>query len=231
MSRRIRPVSRRSAVMAGAVAVVICASGAAVAAPAASAATESGPGQASTSRVLNNLPKVPAQVKNVHGKPAPALGGKEMPVLGKQAIPLYKVKANGTLDLSDPSPAGCRLQPSEDPGAAAGTIQNPHFSTSVPGAVKVNSFVVCNYPVDSLSNETVLYKLGVAGLIWETQADTTTSNTGDDVLPNQGTYVNCTSSDSSTFTGAAYGTSDEGGVLYEGYGVSPGEPSLACGTP
>lgn len=176
----------------------------------------------SIAALLKKLPKPPARIK--------ASQLSSMPVLGKQAIPLVKVNPDGTLDPAQTSPAGCRFQPSAS-GGTPGTIQNPHFSTSVPGAVKVNSYIVCNAPVEALANETNLYKLGFFGLVWELQDSTVTDNTGQAVLANLGTYVQCTSSTSSTFTGTAYGISEENGQLYEGYGASPGEPSLACGTP
>jgi hypothetical protein len=188
----------------------------------ASAGTRPGSGPVNIATLLKHLPKPPAQIKGTRPSAAP--------VLGQQVVPLVKVNPDGTLNPDQPSPAGCRFQPSAT-GGTPGTIQNAHISASVPGAVKVNSYIVCNTPVDALANETNLYKLGFLGLISELQASTVTDNAGQAVLPNLGTFVNCTSTANSTFYGDAYGISEENGQLYEGYGVSPSNTTLPCGTP
>lgn len=151
------------------------------------------------------------------------------PVIGRQNIPLVKVNANGTLDPNAVSPARCHLAPSTKPTATAGTISDAHPSTSVPGAIKVNSYIVCDYPVQALANETQLWKTGFLGFD-HLQADTTTYNAGQRVLPNLQTYRHCTNADSTTWYGTAYGISEEGGQLYEGYGASPNNRTYNCGT-
>ncbi len=167
--------------------------------------------------LLHKLPMPPAQLR---GSPVPVPG---------QAIPLEKVNPDGTLNPEVTSPAGCRFQPSPT-GGTRGTIQNAYLSTSNRGSVKVKSYIVCNRPVQALSNETGLYKWGVFGLVAELQASTVSYSTGQSVRSNTGTFRHCTSTASSTFFGDSYGVSEENGQLYEGYGVSPGNATLHCGT-
>jgi hypothetical protein len=151
-----------------------------------------------------------------------------MPVAGKQGITLVKVNPNGTLDPSATSPAHCHFAPSTKSSAKAGTISDAHPSTSVPGAIKVNSYIVCDHAVRALSNKTQLWKTGF--LFNHLQGQTTTKNTGKAVLPNLGTYRRCTNKKSTTWYGVAYGISEEGGQLYYGYGASPHNATFDCGT-
>jgi hypothetical protein len=150
-----------------------------------------------------------------------------MPVAGKQGT-LVKVNPNGTLDPSATSPAHCHFAPSTKSSAKAGTISDAHPSTSVPGAIKVNSYIVCDHAVRALSNKTQLWKTGF--LFNHLQGQTTTKNTGKAVLPNLGTYRRCTNKKSTTWYGVAYGISEEGGQLYYGYGASPHNATFHCGT-
>lgn len=150
------------------------------------------------------------------------------PVVGRQPIPLVRVNPNGTLDPSAPSSAHCHYAPSTSKRAQPGTISDAHPATSVPGAIKVNSYIVCDHPVQALANETELYKTGL--LFNHLQASTTTYNAGKAVLPNLGTYRRCTNHKKTTWFGVAYGVSEEGGQLYEGYGASPHRQTYSCGT-
>jgi hypothetical protein len=151
-----------------------------------------------------------------------------MPVVGQRGITLVKVNPNGTLDPSATSPAHCHFAPSTKKGATPGTISDAHRSTSVPGAIKVNSYIVCDHAVQALANETQLWKTGL--LFNHLQAQTTTDNAGKAVLPNLGTFRPCTNKKSTTWYGVAYGISEEGGQLYEGYGASPHDATFDCGT-
>jgi hypothetical protein len=151
-----------------------------------------------------------------------------MPVVGRPGIPLVKVNPDGTLDLSAPSPAHCHFAPSTKNGATPGTISDAHRSTSVPGAIKVNAYIVCAHRVQALANETQLWKTGF--LFDHLQAEHTTDNAGRAVLPNLGTYRRCTNKKRTTWYGVAYGISEEGGQLYEGYGASPHDATFDCGT-
>lgn len=151
-----------------------------------------------------------------------------MPVVGQRGSPLVKVNPNGTLDPSAPSPAHCHFAPSTKKGATPGTISDAHRSTSVPGAIKVNSYIVCDHRVQALANETQLWKTGF--LFDHLQAQHTTDNGGKAVLPNLGTYRRCTNKKRTTWYGVAYGISEEGGQLYEGYGASPHDATFDCGT-
>jgi hypothetical protein len=151
-----------------------------------------------------------------------------MPMVGQSGIPLVKVNPNGTLDLSAPSPAHCHFAPSTKKGATPGTISDAHRSTSVPGAIKVNSYIVCDHRVQALTNETQLWKTGF--LFNHLQAQHTTDNSGRAILANLGTYRRCTNTKRTTWYGVAYGVSAEGGQLYEGYGASPHDATFDCGT-
>jgi hypothetical protein len=140
--------------------------------------------------------------------------------------------ATGKLQANATSPARCHFAPSRRSKATPGTIDDAHESKSVGGAVKVNSYIVCDHPVQALSNQTSLYKTGhfLIFPVSHLQAQTTTNNAGKAVLPNLRTYRHCTNTKSTTWYGTAYGVSEEGGQFYIGYGQSPHKRTYRCGT-
>lgn len=168
-----------------------------------------------------SLPRQLATLVAKHPRP--------MRVIGQQGIPLVKVNPNGTLDPSVTSPAHCHFAPSTKKGATPGTITDAHPSTSVRGAIKVNSYIVCDHAVQALSNRTQLWKTGL--LVNHLQSNhPPTTNTGRAVLANQDAWRRCTNTKSTTWYGVAYGVSEEGGQLYYGSGASPHKRTFNCGT-
>lgn len=146
---------------------------------------------------------------------------------------LVVVNPNGTLKPAATSPAKCHYSPTPNEKGKAGTIGDPHMSTSIlkkrkVSSTKVNSFVVCDRKVEELANRTYLYTL--AGGKSTQRAFTTTYNDNESVLANQGTYYDCKNSHKTTWDGAAVGVSIEGGKGYAGVGYSPHSYSWDCGT-
>jgi hypothetical protein len=96
---------------------------------------------------------------------------------------------------ADSSPAGCRIV----------YVDNPHFSVSVPGAVKVNAKAECNVAVPEQDLSVTLLVDG------EPLVETVTKAENKRFLFNQETFVRCkNSTERHTFQGAALGTSFEG---------------------
>lgn len=146
--------------------------------------------------------------------------------------------ATGKLEANQTSPAHCHFAASTKPRATPGQIGDAHPSTYLRKqerveAIKVNSYIVCDHPVQALANETRLYKTGKFLFIFPVshlQAQTTTKNAGKTTLANLGTFRECTNRKKTTWYGNAVGISEEGGQVYEGVGASPHKQTYSCGT-
>jgi hypothetical protein len=146
---------------------------------------------------------------------------------------LVEVSPNGALIPDATSPAGCHYSPTPNEKGKHGEIGNPHRSTSIlhkrnVNSTKVNSFIVCSRRVEALSNTTYLYTL--SGGKGTKRAQSTTDNTNESVLANQGTFYDCKNSHKTTWDGAALGFSEEGGKIYAGVGYSASSYAWDCGT-
>jgi hypothetical protein len=146
---------------------------------------------------------------------------------------LVEVSPNGALVPDATSPAKCHYSPTPNQKGKAGTIGNPHRSTSIlkkrkVNSTKVNSFIVCDRKVQGLVNRTYLYTL--AGGKSTQRSYSTTNNKNEAVLANQGTFYDCKNSHKTTWDGAAIGVSVEGGKTYAGVGYSASSFTWDCGT-
>lgn len=210
----MKSLVRYAAMVLGAVAIAIVPG-------VASAGTASAPVANSPSALLQ---KVLADLPQIIGSASAA---------GSRQTMLVAVNPNGTLNPNATSPAKCHYSPTPNEKGKAGTIGDPHKSTSIlkkrkVNATKVNSFIVCDRKVSALENKTYLYKL--VGAKTSQQATATTTNKNESVLANQKTYKDCSNSKKTTWEGAALGFSIEGGKLYVGVGVSPHSFTWDCGT-
>lgn len=148
-----------------------------------------------------------------------------LPVVSEQQVlaevPLTALRADGTTNAAEPSPAGCRFE----------YVTDAHIAGSVSNAVKVNSKIQCNRPVQALTDRTNLYKWHFFGTLPSLQRSTTTKNTGRAYLFNQDTFRHCDNHKSTQWFGTAQGLSSEGGKTYVGYAQSAHlRVQLSCGT-
>ena len=98
------------------------------------------------------------------------------------------------------SPANCLIK----------YVDNPHFSDSVKGAVKVNARAQCDRPVAENDLSVTLFGDNMREI-----TETVEKSTGKAFVENKGTYVHCkNNTETHTFQGAAMGTSWEDGKPY-----------------
>jgi hypothetical protein len=98
------------------------------------------------------------------------------------------------------SPAGCRIV----------YVDTPHFSASVPGAVKVNAKVQCSRPVPELTLSVTLVDETNGRPARKTVKEARNKR----FILNQDTFVSCVNSATTRHSGAALASSFENGELY-----------------
>jgi hypothetical protein len=114
----------------------------------------------------------------------------------------------------DVSPSGCVIM----------FVDNPHYSDSVKGAVKVNARAECNRAVPENNLSVTLFGDNMTVL-----RETVVKSTNKSYVVNQSTYITCKNhTDMHTFHGAAMGTSFEDGRPFVQFKFGNMVP-LACG--
>lgn len=179
---------------------------------------------------LQKLPEDPRELKTDSGEPLPLITQPD----GTVSMPMIKLNPDGTVSPQETSPADCHFQPSQkNKPQRRGEIANAHIASSVDNATKVNSWIHCDYAVSSLANQTSLFHRGFLSFPIH-QATTTTDNSGQRQLSNQGTYRHCEDDDTNEWYGTAYGASVEDGQTYLGFGESTNtsgpRAEVDCGT-
>lgn len=141
---------------------------------------------------LATLGAVPGSFDSPVDRPAMTRAAK---VAAMEAPMTFESRPDVMMNGEALSPAGCRIV----------TIANPHYASSVPGAVKVNAKSECNTRVPELDLSVTLLMDG------RPVAKTISKAVNKSFIMNQSTYIMCKGKEKEhTFQGTALGTSFEG---------------------